>query len=78
MYQSFSVEINMPWWKQKDSTIFINDLKNTTKIKGTLYWLQLISKYWECIIQYGKYNSHCMLYIKAVKRANPNRSHNKK
>lgn len=35
-------------------------------------------KYWECIIQYGKYNSHCMLYMKAVKRANPNRPCDKK
>ena len=48
------------------------------QINVTLHRLQLISKYWECIIQYGKYNSHCMLYMKAVKRANPNRSCDKK
>ena len=50
----------------------------THKINVTLHRLRLISKYWECIIQYGKYNSHCMLYMKAVKRANPNRPCDKK
>lgn len=27
MYQSFNAEINMPWCKEKDSTIFKNGLK---------------------------------------------------
>ena len=34
--------------------------------------------YQECIVQYDKYYHYCTLYMKAVKRANPEVSHQKK